>query len=229
MKPSNQTIYALNIGGGFQLSANPALLEFYSNIIIDLNSQGQKIAFFFLSYSLTPHASYPTQLKQGVEALRYIIRQTGRSPSNILLGGDSAGGNLALSVLLHLSHPHPDVEPLDFSGSLGGIYTISPWGCLCLNGWSSVKENSEKDIFSEEAGHRWANAYLNGRPSDSWSDPFLAPVEWWADVKVEQVLILSGSEDILLSQIQEFVVKLKVSPGRGTWSIINSPEDFIED
>lgn len=114
-------------------------------------------------------------------------------------------------MLLHLSHPHTDVELLDFSGSLGGIYVISPWGCLCLDGWSMVQDNCDKDIFSKEAGHRWANAYLNGRPSDFWCDPILAPIEWWVDVGVERALILSGSKDILLSQIQEFVVKLKVS------------------
>jgi hypothetical protein len=49
-----------------------------------------------------------------------------------LLGGDSAGGNLALGVLAHVIKPHPDV-PLIARGEAGGekrfkgVFVLSPW------------------------------------------------------------------------------------------------------
>lgn len=144
-----------------------------------------------------------------MEALRYIITRTGRLPSNVFLGGDSAGGNLALAVLLHLSHPQPDIEPLEISHPLAGIFTIAPWGCLHLDGSPSEEKNRYKDLFLKQAGDKWAQAYHNGRLPDFWSDPFLAPDEWWCGARVKQVLILAGSEEILLSQIEKFVSKLK--------------------
>jgi acetyl esterase/lipase len=191
------------------VSADPVFFDVYSKLISDINSQGHSLAFFFLTYSLTPHASYPTQLRQCVEALRYIIIRTGHLPSNVFIGGDSAGGNLALSVLLHLSHPQPDVEPLDISQPLAGIFTIAPWGCLRLDGWPAEAENRYTDLFVKQAGDKWAQTYLNGRQPDFWSDPFLAPDEWWSGVRVKNILILAGSEEILLSQIEKFVLKLK--------------------
>jgi hypothetical protein len=154
-------------GGGFQVSADPVFFDVYSRLITDINSQGHNIAFFFLTYSLTPHASYPTQLRQCVEALRYIVIRTGRLPSNVFIGGDSAGGNLALAVLLHLTHPQPDIEPLEISHPLAGIFAIAPWGCLRFDGWPSEKENRYKDLFLKQAGDKWAKAYLNSRSPDS--------------------------------------------------------------
>ncbi len=192
------------------MSADPVFFDVYSRLITDINSQEHDIAFFFLTYTLTPHASYPTQLQQCVEALRYIVVQTGRSPSNVFIGGDSAGGNLALAVLLHLTHPQPAIEPLEISRPLAGIFVIAPWGCLRFDGWSSEKENRYKDLFLKQAGDKWAKAYLNGRLPDSWSNAFLAPDEWWCGTQAKHVLILAGSEEILLSQIENFVPKLRV-------------------
>jgi len=128
----------------------------------------------------------------------------------VFIGGDSAGGNLALAVLLHLTHPQPDIEPLEISHPLAGIFAIAPWGCLRFDGLPSEKENRRKDLFLKQAGDKWAKAYLNSRLPDSWSNPFLAPDEWWCGIQVKHVLILAGSEEILLSQIEHFVPKLKV-------------------
>ena len=75
------------------MAANIHHFGLLSDILDELNAAGKDIAIFFLSYTLTPHAVYPTQLKQAVEALRYIIEEVGRSPSNVFIGGDSAGGN----------------------------------------------------------------------------------------------------------------------------------------
>lgn len=196
------------VGGGFAISANPAYFQILKGIMDELNSAGKDVAIFVLTYTLTPHAVYPTQMKQAVEALRYILG-TGRNPSNIVIGGDSAGGNLTLAVLSHISHPNDAIEPLELSGPLAGAFTIAPWVTFSQD-YPSIKANASKDIISEDLATRWGSSYLAGQEKDNYNQPLLAPAEWWKDIKASSLLVVAGSDEILLSCIEEFVEKLKV-------------------
>jgi acetyl esterase/lipase len=177
--------------------------------VADLSANGHDVAIFFLAYTLTPHATYPAQLRQAVEALRYILTETNRSPSNVIVGGDSAGGNLAFAVLLHLSHPHPEIEPVAISTNLAGVFGFAPWVSFRTDG-ASMDANRYRDVIPPDALKRWSSAYLASRESDAWSEPALAPVEWWAGAKTDQVLILAGQHEILFSAIDDFAERFKV-------------------
>lgn len=196
-------------GGGFVLPAIAAHFEFHTSLIQELNANGHEIAVFFLRYTLTPHGKYPTQLRQTVEALRYIVTETNRSPSNVVVGGDSAGGNLAMATLLHLSHPHPAIDPLQLSAPLAGVFGFAPWINFSAD-WPSMSTNAYKDLITPDSLVRWASAYLDGKKSDAWSEPDKAPAEWWKNPKTERILILVGGDEILLSPIEAFAQKIKV-------------------
>ncbi|KKA25936.1 6-hexanolactone hydrolase [Rasamsonia emersonii CBS 393.64] len=217
-------------GGGFALSANDLYFDFCWDLIQSLHAAGHDLSVFFVSYTLTPHAIYPTQLKQCVEALRYILREAGFSPENVFLGGDSAGANVALAVLLHVSHhPHPEIiadeaddskdqdARLDLSLSasgdndsyyLGGIFCLGPWVDFNFDR-PSEKTNRFKDCLSKKSEQAWAREYVNGRNPDGWNEPAVAPAEWWKGVRVREFLILAGSDEILLSGIGEFAEKVQ--------------------
>ncbi|RDH38564.1 alpha/beta hydrolase fold protein [Aspergillus welwitschiae] len=196
-------------GGGFFLFGRPHHYQLLAHILNRLNEAGHDdLAIFFLSYSLTPHAVYPVQLRQSVEALRYILTETGRSPANIFLGGDSAGGNLSLAVLLHLTHPHPEIEPLSISQPLAGVFGCAPWISYKMDGHSFL-ENAYKDALSKEILDRWSNQYLAGKEGDPWSEPARAPMDWWEGLKAEDFLMTAGRDEILLSPINEFVERFK--------------------
>lgn len=137
------------------------------------------------------------------------MKETGRSPSNVIVGGDSAGGNLALAVLLHLSHPHPEIDPVEVSGPLAGVFGYAPWVDFNRD-WPSMTENAYKDIITPGVLKTWSTAYLAGKEGDNWSEPTRAPVEWWQDAKTERILLLAGGDEILLSPIAAFAKKLKV-------------------
>ncbi|KAM3504254.1 hypothetical protein MY10362_003688 [Beauveria mimosiformis] len=77
-------------GGGFNMAAVPAFFEFWQSLIVALRRSDKDVAIFAMSYSLAPQATYPTQLIQAVDALRYIDSQKQRAKS-IVLAGDSAG------------------------------------------------------------------------------------------------------------------------------------------
>ncbi|KAJ5950500.1 uncharacterized protein N7479_008913 [Penicillium vulpinum] len=195
-------------GGGFAIPATASYFEFWLDMLKVLNETGHDLAVFFPRYTLTPHATYPTQLRQAVEALRYIINETGRSPANVVIGGDSAGGNLATATLLHLSHPHAEIEPLVLSAPLAGVFAYAPWVNFSSE-WPSMKDNRWKDVITASALTRWSVVYRSGKPADNWNEPFNAPAEWWSGAKTEKILFLVGSDEILLSPVQEFAKKIK--------------------
>ncbi|KAL2855843.1 Alpha/Beta hydrolase protein [Aspergillus pseudoustus] len=198
-------------GGGFALPAVAGHFAFLSTLVDDLNKNGHSVAIFFLAYTLTPPAEYPTQLRQAVEALRYTLTQGARDPSNVVVGGDSAGGNLAFAVLLHLTHPHPEIDPITLpdGADLAGVFGFAPWVSFARDG-KSIRANQYKDVIPEEGLKVWSEAYLGKRrEGDAWSEPAKAPLEWWAGGKAKRVLILAGGDEILFSAVEKFAKKLR--------------------
>lgn len=79
-------------GGGF-ISSSPATVGDYA---ILLAHAGYTVAS--LDYSLAPGSRYPVPVRQGNAALRYLRANAGRfggDPARIVLGGDSAGAQIA--------------------------------------------------------------------------------------------------------------------------------------
>ena len=188
--------------------------KFYAQLVQTLSRSNKSLAVFCLTYTLAPTATYPTQLKQAVSALRFIL-SSGQSPSTIFLGGDSAGGNLVGGVLSHLAHPHPQIEAIKLpeNSKLGGAAMIAPWTLLDTE-FPDQEIYHGGDIITQAVAQPWASAYIGTSPRDNYTDLCKAPVEWYKDFPVEQVLITGGGNEILLPMIQEFAGKMKEGFGR---------------
>ncbi|KAF3482536.1 alpha/beta hydrolase fold protein [Arthroderma uncinatum] len=184
-------------GGGFALSAYVGHFQFYYDMMTELNAAGKDISIFFISYTLSPEGVYPTQLRQAVGALRYIVEETGRDPQTIFMGGDSAGGHLTFGVLSHLSHPHEAIKPLDISGPLGGAFTMAPWVSLAAE-LPSYTRNAHKDYLSMKCGSAWAAVCFAGSEPDNYNQASQAPPEWWKDIKTKALLIVIGKNDVIV-------------------------------
>ncbi|GKZ36253.1 hypothetical protein AbraIFM66950_007250 [Aspergillus brasiliensis] len=191
-------------GGGFAMDATKAYLEFWPSVANALSDDGISTTWFHVTYTLTPHATYPTQFREAVEALRYVIEDLGRPPSEVILVGDSAGANLCLAILSHLSHPSPDVPELRIGAPLKAIALLSPWLSFRHDS-PSMKINEHKDIDAREVTERWSQQYLNGKPSNYYTEALEAPEEWWQGALVEQTLVLAGSDEVLLDSIKAWV------------------------
>ncbi|KAK4084680.1 hypothetical protein Purlil1_10265 [Purpureocillium lilacinum] len=195
-------------GGGFCLPANAGYFKFWADVVASSRAAGKDVAVFALTYTLAPHARYPTQLTQAVEALRYVLDQKRHLPSQIFLGGDSAGGNLAVGVLSHLAHPHPAIRELKLDEPLAGTAVIAPWTSLDEN-HSQEKVYSGGDLITPFVGKPWSRHYLNGTARDYYTDASLAPSSWFETYPVKQILVLGGGNEVLLPIIEDFVEKLK--------------------
>ncbi|OJD12732.1 hypothetical protein AJ78_06710 [Emergomyces pasteurianus Ep9510] len=196
-------------GGGFALPANMGYFRFFSRIIADMRKEGKPLAVFCPTYTLTPHAVYPTQIRQAVECLRYILDTTGREPGNVFLGGDSAGGNLVGAVLSHVAHPHRQIDKVSMSENLGGAVLVSPWTTLETDYPPDQIIDPQGDLITHAVGEPWGGSYLGTTKRDYYTDLSMAPADWYHDFKVNSILILGGEHEILLPAVKDLATKVK--------------------
>lgn len=180
-----------------------------------LRKQGVDISIFSLSYHLAPQGVYPSQIKQALAALQHVIDKDGRDPSTIMIGGDSAGGNLCSALLLHLGRPHPDVSPKEggiaspllLKAPLKAALLISPWISFETES-PSFQQNRTSDYLTIQALNKASNAYIGpGNEHDEYSEPIKASIEHWTDVAnhaVEKIMIWGGGGEVLIDGIRVF-------------------------
>ncbi|KAG6120219.1 hypothetical protein E4U13_006840 [Claviceps humidiphila] len=199
-------------GGGFGLPVLHGHMKFLMRFIKSRGSRKPSLSILFLEYTLAPRAQYPTQLIQAVETLRYLITTTKRSPSNIMIGGDSAGGNLVTAVLSHLKHGHEAIDKLTLSEPLAAAIMMAPW--TGLNKPDVLLERySGGDVVSKASLHRWAANYTGDATPDYYTDASRASAEWFHGFPVNKILVLAGQHEYLLPAIDGFVKTLQAGYG----------------
>lgn len=72
-----------------------------------------------IDYRVAPEYPYPAALEDAVYAYKWLIQEKEYEPDHIIIAGDSAGGGLALALVMYL-RDHRLAMP-------GGIITMSPW------------------------------------------------------------------------------------------------------
>ncbi|OAL56515.1 alpha/beta-hydrolase, partial [Pyrenochaeta sp. DS3sAY3a] len=167
--PTAKYIFINFHGGGFAMDATKSYLDFWPGIQQQLKVQCIETAWYYPTYTLTPHASYPVQFQEATEALRYISEDIGRQPSDIILVGDSAGANCCLALLSHLNHTCNDLSELRIDQSLRAVVLMSPWVSFSHE-WPSHKNNLHKDIDAPEVTHLWSRMFLNGAKPNAYSE-----------------------------------------------------------
>ena len=209
VSPRHQRLRALlTIVGGAYIYPAAMQFEFFWGMKDRLPPNS---AVILLSYTLaTTGAKYPTQLRQAAGCLEYLIG-SGTKPENIIIGGDSAGGNLCAALLSHLVHPHPAITPINLSRPLRGAALVSPWGEFS-HSRDSYQRNEYKDSWDAPVLGACAKDFMGGSKPDEWNQPFTASTEWWSalSTQVQDVLITGGSEEVMVDDISDFAKKIEV-------------------
>jgi epsilon-lactone hydrolase len=115
-----------------------------------------------LEYRLAPEHPFPAQIEDALAAWGALVAKV--APERVVMGGDSAGGNLAAEVALALRDRK---EPLPRA-----LLLLSPWADLAMPGASYV-ENEPYDFGRREELVRHAAAYAGSAPLD---DPRVSPI-----------------------------------------------------
>tara|TARA_R110002003_G_scaffold250_6_gene17768 strand:+ start:11694 stop:12797 length:1104 start_codon:yes stop_codon:yes gene_type:complete len=213
-------------GGGYTQSISDGYFKYLARLVKDLNTgtggERQSVAVVVvLAYDLAPEATHPTQLSQAAAVVDHLIFSTGRSPSNIFVSGDSAGGNLALALLSHILHPHPHVDAVKLDKPLGGMLLYSPWAGFSTE-FASF-DNDKLDVMSPLALRKWSAMFLGKANSidqeadpgpvsgDAYTEACKNDASWWRGVDhvVNHVFVAYGGDEVLKGCIVEFEKRFK--------------------
>lgn len=175
--PSGAVMLYLHGGGYFGCSAKT-----HRTITVSFARQGFRV--FAPDYRLAPENKFPAAVDDAVAAYRGLL-SVGHAPEKMVVGGDSAGGGLALSLLLALRR---DGVPLPAGAAL-----FSPWTDLAATG-ASIKTNTRRcAMFYGESVAPSARMYLGETDP---KDPLASPL--YADLAgLPPLLLHVGADEVL--------------------------------
>lgn len=180
-------------GGAFALGSIDVFREWVARL-----ARATKTRALLIGYRLAPEHPYPAALDDAIAAYLWLLKQ-GVKPSEIILAGDSAGGGLALSMLVRLRDAG---RPLP-----AGVVCISPWADLALTG-SSIWDKADVDpILSRRDLDRYAEYYAG--PVER-TESLISPL--YADLHgLPPLLIQVGSEEVLLDDATRCAAKARAA------------------
>ncbi|KAF2209347.1 hypothetical protein CERZMDRAFT_47242 [Cercospora zeae-maydis SCOH1-5] len=229
-KSASKTILYFH-GGGYVLACTSGHLQWLLGLQTEL-SKSTSVSIVVVAYTLTPQGQYPEQLRQAAESLEWLINSAGKKAHDIIVAGDSAGANMAVGLLSHLLHPHPDVQKLTTEEPLPAAVLISPWIKFSTTD-DSFRRNATSDMIPAAAADRWQKLFLGSKPADKYSEPSLADSAWYAglDKVVDHILVWGGEKEVLIDSIKAFGTTIQKAHAQTT--IVIEPgashEDFILD
>ncbi len=165
-----------------------------------------KIRTLAVGYRLAPEYPFPSAYEDAMTAWRFL-RAEGYAPSQIAIGGDSAGGNLTaiLTNALREQGEHPACA-----------WMVSPWTDLTMSGASLATKDAVDPIIHEGYLEELANAYV---PAGTHrKDPRISPL--FAGLRgFPPTLVQVGSNETLLDDAVRFAAALGAADAEVTLEV----------
>lgn len=168
-------------------------------------------------YRLAPENPYPAALEDALKVWDYLML-LGYGARDVILVGDSAGGNLALALTLKLKDSKRLLPR--------GMVLMSPWTDLTSSGKSFETKAEIDPILTKEYLDKMIVAYTTGteEPQDL-ENPYISPL--YGDFTgFPPVYIQVGENEILLSdalrlhkKMVEANVSVKLDCFEGMWHV----------
>ena len=151
-----------------------------------------------IGYRRAPECPFPAPLDDCLAAYRWLLA-SGVRPEQLVVAGDSAGGALAISLLLSA---RDQGIPLAAAG-----VCLAPWTDLTLSG-DSYTSNAQSDLLLDRRHlAQWVNWYLGDHDP---RDPLASPL--FADLRgLPPLLIQVGSVEMLLSDATRFADRARAA------------------
>ncbi|KAK0491659.1 Alpha/Beta hydrolase protein [Armillaria novae-zelandiae] len=189
-------------GGGYMLNVGPNTFSWLRHMQLELQKRDIDVGIAIVAYNLLPNAVFPSRLREATDGFNHL-RAAGVLPENIILGGDSAGGNLALQLLSHILHPMPSIEVVRAT-RLRGLLLLSPFvGAQRTSEMplSQLEALHKRDFLPAEFHSEVCLTFLKDVPKDgiAYADGLAAPEEWFkpSDEAVGRILVTTGEWDFL--------------------------------
>lgn len=147
---------------------------------------------------------FPAALQDVVTFYHYLIHDKGISPQNIIISGDSAGGNLVIAFLRYLES-YPDLLP-------------TPYGAMAWSPWVDLQGDIAK---RSDTNTRLPTDFLNGglltwgaeayRPLPKYTtqetEAYISPTQHLFETRTP-LWIQAGTAEIFYDEVREFAQKM---------------------
>ncbi|KAF8897030.1 Alpha/Beta hydrolase protein [Gymnopilus junonius] len=215
-QPGEKVIYQFHGGGYTRLSAHPN--DVTSQIVkgylkhLDIVSR-----VFSLEYRLASTKPFqvahpfPTQLLDALAGYNYLVNVVGFAPENIIISGDSAGGNLAHALTRYLTEYQESAE-VNLPAPPGALILLSPWvdlGTTANTPNSSAKTYHNSDYLGLGEGLSFATQAFCGPHGlgAANTNPYISPASLDSGLIVDfkkfpRTFVVAGGAEVLYDSIK---------------------------
>lgn len=195
-------------GGGYSTGSS-----LYARSLTSKLAAATAMEVLCFDYRLAPENPYPAALKDGMKAWNYLML-LGYGAGDVIITGDSAGGNLALALTLKLKEEQRLLP--------GGLALMSPWTDLTSSG-ASFGERAELDpVLDEPYINRMVLAYAS---EQELTNPFISPL--FGDftgfpavyIQVGENEILFNDSTRLCETMKKAGVRVRLDSFPGMWHV----------
>ena len=212
-KKSSRVVLQLH-GGGYI----GGLSDWYRDLAVKQAVLSEAREAYMVDYRLAPENLYPAALEDAAQVYEELLKR-GVGSENIIVFGDSAGGNLALELSIYLREnnlPQPAM-----------LILISPWTTFETN-LPSRNENADRDLVLGKTNPVMYNGVIDAQYGGTIprNDPRLSPI--YADLKnLPPTLIQIGGYELFVDEGIELLKKATADELNVTLSVYRGmPHDF---
>jgi len=211
--PEEKVVYFLHGGAYIRLSAHPTdpTATITRGFLRHVNAVRRA---FSIEYRLSSHKPYavenpfPAALLDALAGYNHLVNVAGFSPSDIIVVGDSAGGNLAHALtrylVEHKNAPNIPAPP-------GALVLLSPWSDLSdshVKPGSSAFTCEQSDYISGRGDSVYAkDAFLGPFGTGATHNKYISPASLHPSMSISfkgfpKTFIVAGGAEVLLDQIR---------------------------
>ena len=230
-QPSEKVVYFLHGGAYIRLSAHPS--DPTAAIPRALLRHVEPVTrVFSLEYRLAvgkpsePAHSFPTQLLDALAGYNYLINVIGFSPNDIIVVGDSAGGNLVHALTMYLTE-YKDTTDVALPAPPSAVILLSPWVDLGMTHINLPKGSARTLVASDfiniaERGIIDATAAFAGPHGCGITEtnPYISPASLDPGLHVDfkkfpRTFIVGGGAEVLIDSIRTLRDRMIKDLGEG--------------
>ncbi|CCM07010.1 uncharacterized protein FIBRA_09329 [Fibroporia radiculosa] len=232
--PDEKVIYELHGGGFVTGNASPkGNSAYFCNQMLQFCDGYHRI--FQVEYRLSqglplpPKNPFPAALIDAIAGYNYLVNVVGYKPCNILVMGESSGGNLALALVRYLvNYAIPSLPPPHAQ------FLLSPtldWGCTHVGPGSAMERNCNSDLIYAFVGSYTTRALLGSLPeTDAYANVWISPGSGRLPsakgrfAGLPQTLIIAGDAEMTLDGMRMLRDRMIADNGNDIVTYIELPD-----
>ncbi len=195
-------------GGGYSTGSS-----LYARTLTGKLASSTSMDVLSFDYRLAPENPYPAAAKDAMQVWNYLML-LGYGARDIIVAGDSAGGNLALSLVLKLKEEQRLLPR--------GLILMSPWTDLTSSGKSHVTKADIDPVLNAAYLAKMIDNYAKGQ---ELNNPYISPLfgnyEGFPPtyIQVGSNEILADDSVMLYKKLLKANVSVKLDVFKGMWHV----------